>query len=271
MAKRKKKKSTPLFWKAVKGGVHLLTLGFLKSMPLLVFAGIGFGIFWGIRQNLYADSGFLIQTVKIIPEGSLSRDKVRELEKLFLNQNLFQVSPKRVADVVETDPKIRNAHVVREFPKTLRIEIRDRNPFAQVLFSETGEYYTLAEDRIVLARDPGRNKNLLLIEIFDEGNKKLKLGEGVDLAGFHQTMELAKVYPKQALAQSEVIDRLCLDHLGNVSLLLQGGPELRFGREPMKKLQSLASLGALLKSPDRAKIIYIELQYHDLIVKKKEK
>ncbi len=270
MAKRKRKKSAPLLWKAAKGSLRLLSLGFIKSIPVLLFAGIGFGIFWSIRQNLYADSGFLIQNVKIIPEGSLSQERVRELERLFLNENLFHVSAKRVAEAVESDPKIRNARVVREFPKTLRIEIRDRNPFAQVQL-ENGDYYTLAEDGILLTRDAGRNKNLLLIEILDETDQKLKLGSKMDRAGFGQLMGLAKVYPHQPLAKTEALERLRLDHLGNVSLLLEGGPELRFGREPMKKLQTLASLNLLLKSSDRGKIIYIELQYHDLIVKKKEK
>ena len=270
MAKRKKKKSSSLLWKAAKGFLHVVSIGFIQSIPVLVFACIGFGIFWGIRQNLYADSGFLIQSVKIIPEGSLSQERVRELERQFLNQNLFQVSAQQVAQVVESDPKIRHARVTRDFPKTLRIEIRDRNPFAQIQL-DNGDYFTLAEDGIILTQDGERNKNILLMEILDETHQKLKLGSAVSLAGFGQALALAKAYPNQPLAKSEAIDRLRLDHLGNVSLLLQGGPELRFGREPMKKLQALASVNLLLKGQDRSKIIYIELQYHDLIVKKKEK
>lgn len=270
MGKRKRKKSSsPLVWKATKGLLHLFCRGLVQSLPFLLFGAVGLGIFWGIRENLYADPGFLVQTVKIVPENSLSEEKVRELENLYLNQNLFKISPQKVAEVVEKDPKIREARVVREFPKTLRIEVYDRIPFAQIQFSSKGDWYSLSEDGVVLGRDAGRNKNLLLVETLETAPLKPEWGTEVALPGFVRAVELVKTFPKLPLSRSETLERLRLDHLGNVNLLLSRGPELRFGREPMKKLQTLDSLAPLLKGPERNRIIYIDLQYQDLIVKKK--
>ena len=253
----------------MKGSVRLLSVGLVKSLPLIFFAAIGFGIFWGIRENLYADPGFLVQSLKIVPETGLSEERVRELERLYLNRNLFKISPREVAEVVERDPKIRQTRVVREFPATLRIEIRDRTPFAEIQLSPKSDWYAVAEDGVVLSWDKTRNKNLLLIEAFVEGVSKLRERGEVNLRGFEQAVTLVKAFGNSPLSHSETIDRVRLDHLGNVNLVLAQGPELRFGREPMKKLGTLDSLGPLLKGPERERIVYIELQYDDLIVKKK--
>ena len=270
MGKRRKKKSSgPLFWKAVKGLSYWASYGLVKSLPALFIAAVGVGIFWGIRKNLYADPGFLIQTVKIFPENGLSPEKTRELESLYLNQNLFKISPRRVSQVIERDPKIRQARVVREFPKTLIIEIRDRYPFTQIQFSSKGEFYSLSEDGVVLTRDLARNKNLLLIEAFEANSSKPTPGSEISLPGFKEAVRFVKDFGQQSLSHSEVIDRIRLDHLGSVNLVLSKGPELRLGREPRKKLKGFNSVNSLLKGPDRDKIVYIDLQYQDLIVRKK--
>ena len=271
MGKRKRKKSSaPLLWKATKGSLHLLTQGLIKSFPLLVFGAIGFGIFWGIREELYADSGFRVQSIRIMPENVLSQEKLQELQRLYVHRNLFKISPRKVAAVVKQDPKIREARVVRDFPNILRIEVRDRIPFAQVQLSPKGEYYLLSEDGVVLGRETTRNKNLLLIEVFESASVKPDWGSKLAVPGFEQAAELVKEFPKHRISHAETIDWVRLDHLGNVALVLTQGPELRFGREPMKKLRTLDSLGPLLRSPERDRIIYVELQYQDLIVKKKE-
>jgi len=80
---------------------------------------------------------------------------------------------------------------------------------------------------------------------------------------------LTRNFRSHFLARSETIEKIRLDPLGNVSLFLAGGPELRFGRDPSKKLYALDSLTPLLKGPERNQIIYIELQYQDLVVKKR--
>lgn len=270
MGKRKKKKSSgPLIWKAAKGLSHWFFWGLIQSLPALLISAVGVGIFWGIRENLYADPGFMVQTVKIFPENSLSPEKTRELEGLYLNQNLFKISSRRVAEVVEQDPQIRQARVVREFPKTLVIEIRDRFPFTQIQFSTKGEFCSLSEDGVILTRDLARNKNLLLIEAFETPSPKLAPGSEINTPGFKEAVGFVKDFGRHPLSHSETIDRIRLDHLGNVNLVLFKGPELRLGREPRKKLKGLHSVSSLLKGEDRDKIIYIDLQYQDLIVRKK--
>ena len=163
MGKRKRKKiSSTLTWKATQGFFHLLFQGILKAGPLVFFGVIGCGIFWGIHEELYADSGFLVQNVAVVPEGVLLPERIQELEKSYLGQNLFKISLRRAAESIERDPKIREARVIREFPKTLRVEIASRSPLVQIQLTPRGPYYAVGEDGVVLDTRLGRDENLLL-------------------------------------------------------------------------------------------------------------
>jgi cell division protein FtsQ len=270
MGKRKKKKaSSTLTWKATKGFFRLLTKGILKGAPLFLFGAVGFLVFWAIRENLYADPGLQIQAIQVVPHGGLSEAKFKGLQEAYLGKNLLKLSLRDVAEFIELDPKILEARVSREFPKTLKIEIAERTPFAQFQLEGKGAYYATAEDGVVLDDGSGRDKNLLLVEVSDAPGSQPRKGKKFPLPGFEAGVKAAKAFRTHPFAQSESLERLRLDHLGNVSLVLKDGPELRLGRDPMGKLYMLESLVPLLKGAERKEIIYMELQYNDLVVKKK--
>lgn len=270
MGKRKRKKlSSTLTWKAAKGFFQLLSQGILKASPLLLLGLVGWAIFWGIREDLYADPGFLIQNVEVTPGGVLAPAKIQELEQQYLGRNLFKISLPSAAAAIEQDPRIREARVIREFPKTLRIEIAPRRPAIQIQLTPSGPYYGAGEDGVILDTALARDENRLLVEVFEAERTRLEIGKPSSLPGFREGWRLARAFWAHPLGKTETIERIRLDHLGNVSLVLTKGPELRFGRQPMKKLYTLETVRPLLKGPERDRIIYIELQYQDLIVRKK--
>lgn len=270
MGKRRRRKvSSTLTWKATKGFFHLVSKGIIKSTPLWVLAGVGFLVFWGIRKNLYADPGFLIQTLVVKPDKALTVERLSELEKTYLSRNLFTVSPKEVAEAVESDPKIRQARVIREFPNTLRIEIADRDPFAEVQLAPNGPFYVVAEDGVILEKQSERHKDLVLFEAHEWASRRAEKGKEIPIAGFREAVHFTRAFWQHPLSRTERIDRIRLDHLGGVNLGLVNGPELRFGPQPMKRLATLNSLTPLLQGKDRNQILYINLQFQDIIVRKK--
>ena len=256
-------------WKALKGLVRLFFLGIFKLSPLLLVGAVGFLIFWGIRQNLYADPGFRIKNLEVVPASVLPGEKLEELQKRYFNRNLFEISLQEVVRVIEEDPKIRDVRVVRSFPETLRIEAVERTPAFQIQFQSKGFFYSTAEDAVVLAVEKERNRNLLWIEAYEAREMKPQAGKRISLRGLEEAIQLAKAFWNHPLGKSEVLERVRLDHLGTVSLVLVNGPELRLGRHPMKKFHALDAVVPLLKGRDRSQIIYIDLQYQDVIVKKK--
>jgi hypothetical protein len=266
---RKKKSSSSLTWKAVKGLFRLLTQGIVKGTPFALVALIGFAIFWAIREELYADPGLQIQAIEVVPHGSLSEARLKELQKRYFGRNLLRVSVKEVARFIEEDPKIREARVTRELPKALRVEIKERVPFAQLQFAPKGSYFSVAEDAVFLDEGEGRNKNLLLVELFEVPDPEPRKGKRLPLPGFEEGVKVARAFWGHPISKSETLEKLRLDRLGNVALVLKDGPELRLGRDPMGKFFLLESVNSLLKGPERRSIIYMELQYNDIVVKKK--
>lgn len=270
MGKRKKRRlSSTLTWKTFKGFFRLLSQGILKATPLLFFGLIGFGVFWGIREELYADPGLTIQSVEVVPPGALSSEKILALEKVYLGQNMLRISLKGTAQRIERDAGIRQARVIRQFPKTLRIEVTPRKPFVQIQFHPKGPYYWAGEDGVIVGTDLGRNDSFLLIEAFETKGIKPEMGKDTDLSGFDEAVALVKAFWMHSLGKTEIIDRVRLDHLGNVALVLKNGPELRFGRRPLERIYTLDTVAPLLRGAERGYLVYIELQYQDLIVKKK--
>lgn len=248
---------------------QLVTQGIIKASPLLFLVLAGAGIFWGIREDLYADPGFSIQKIEIVPEGALAPEQRSELERLYLSKNLFRVTLGDVKRTVEKDPKIKKARVVREFPKTLRIEIGERKAFAQVQINSQNLFYWVAEDGIVLNRETKRNKELIYIDASEIETTEAQVAKELRLRGLKEAMGLTKMFWSHTLARSEKIEHIRLDHLGNVSIALVNGPELRFGSQPSRKFQRVENIIPLIQGEERKQIVYIDLQYQDLIVKKK--
>ena len=270
MGKRKRKKASSLLtWKAVSGILRLFFQGLFAATPLLLLILLGFGVFWGIRGELYADPGFTIKNVEVYPAGALSGGRVRELERNFLGQNLFRISLGQAAERLERDPEIREVRVSRRFPKALRIDILSRQPFAQVRGNFHGPLYTVGEDGFVLDSGEARDERLLLIDAAESGLTKPQRGSRLSLPGYAGAVDLVREFWNHPLSQTETLRSLRLSRLGEATLVLKDGPELRFGRQPTKKFNSLEAALPLLRGPERGRLVYIELQYRDLIVKKK--
>ncbi len=263
-----KKLSSTLTWKAVRGFFRLVTQGIIKGAPLWVLAAIGLALFWGIRENLYADPGFLVQVVQVTPEDALSPEEAAGLERRWLNQNLFKIPIRQISKEIERNPRIQAARVVREFPRTLRIEVYERRPFAGIRFEPRGFYHVLSEDGFVLAREEEKDSNLIQVEAWGPRKAKPQVGQAFSLAGYPEAVAFLKAFWKHPLSRTEKVEAIRLDHLGNVALVLRNGPELRFGRNPLQRLQAFDSVKPLLEGPERQRIIYIDLQYRDLIVRK---
>jgi cell division septal protein FtsQ len=65
------------------------------------------------------------------------------------------------------------------------------------------------------------------------------------------------------------VSKLSMDQLGNVTLVLQDGIELRAGRVLDLSENARAVLSSLLNSETRNQILYVDLRYRDMIVKKR--
>ena len=273
MSRRKKKKTTVKKKNGFAFAGRLILQGgglILKTLPALLIFGAAGGLFVGVRGALYADPRMNISEVVVDPAAALSRGRMQDLETRLMGKNILQIDLDRVALELQTNPSIRSARVSRQLPSSLRVDIETRTAAAFIQFSPKGSVGLISEDGMVLDMAPAPNASLPLVEAYGLGYKQPEIGMQVKSRGFSETMQFLKQYWKHPMSKRETLSRLSLDPAGHLTLTLSGGPDIRLGRQPSHRMQTLVKIMHLLEGPERTEIEYVDLQYDNIIVKRKK-
>src|SRR5688572_7494794 len=106
-----------------------------------------------LRHFVYENRAFSIQSLQIETEGVLSAEQIRTWAGVRPKDNLLALDLARVERDLKLVPAIGAVVVERVLPRTLRIRVTEREPIAQVLFSQLrsggayeGGVYTLDEN-----------------------------------------------------------------------------------------------------------------------------
>ncbi len=248
----------PLFW---------FTLRLLPFVIIILGCG---GIFLGVKDALYADPSLGIQKIEVTPADSLSSAQRQTLESMLRGRNIMTADLRKVSRMLEKDPGVHHAVVVKHLPSQINVAVERRHAVACIQFISQGPCGMISEDGVVLDVVPVKDVTSLIIESFESGKREPQLGMKVEVRGFTQAISFLRAYENMELSHFEVLTRIGIDHLGNVSIILGNGPQIRLGRRPMDSLKSLDKTIPLLKSEERSKIEYVDLQYDNVIVKRKK-
>lgn len=270
MSKKKRKKSSGSFFGGIGrfiGGAFSLTF---KLLPLALVIACGGGVFFGVRQALYADSNLTVQKININPAQSLSESQYQRLQSEIYGRNILKVDLKGISASFEKDPAIQNVKMTRRFPSEIGVEVTKRKPVAYVQFTPKGRLGLVSYDGMVLETVEESAAKGIIIEALGIGVSQPQVGQQVRNRGLYQALQFLQAYQHQPLAVKEPVTKVILDPLGNVSIVLGEGPEVRLGRRPMQRLDSLKKIIPFLESEMRKKIDYLDLQYDDVVVKQKK-
>jgi cell division protein FtsQ len=117
-------------------------------------------------QNLCDDAansvGFRISEVALSGEHELGRQKILSIAGITGRSSLLFLDPSQTRKRLVANPWISEATVLKLYPGRLRIEVKERKPFA--LWQKDGNVYLIAEDGTVLeAFVPQRFASLPLV------------------------------------------------------------------------------------------------------------
>jgi cell division septal protein FtsQ len=276
MARPKKRKKAVPYRKKTQvkpTGTHPIggLVGFiLKMFPLVLIIGLLGGSVFGVKEVLYADPALIVQEIRISPLGVLSPEKLISLEKKLMGQNILDVNLKEMAVSLEKNPQIQRAAVIRQMPSTIKIDVQIRNPIAFIHFSPQSKYALIAEDGVILDYVDQGETSLVLIQAYGMGLKAPDAGYQIRSRGFSEATKFLKAYWEHPLSEREDITALDIDQAGSVSMKLHDGLQIRLGRQPSTRLATMEKISHLLEGDVRDKIDYIDLQFDNVIVKKKE-
>ncbi len=271
MAKKKKKTGKRNHWTkglqaAVSGGGRILA----RVLPIALLSVLIFLGFTRVRDALYADSALEVRQIQITPAGILPEALKTELDRRWLGRNIFSADVEAVSKFLTQDPAVLKAETVKKFPATLDVRITPRQPFAYVSYVRGGQSAVLSEDGVILeladAKTAGGKPTL---DAFETKWKKPVKGIWMAPKGLENSVAFYHQFQQHPLAAQEEITRMSLDYLGNLTMTLGTGPEVKLGRYPLQLLRSLHKLDPFLDPAERAKIQYVDLQFKDVIVKKR--
>lgn len=271
MPKKKKKTAKKSKWLS---GLQQSARTFFKvGMRIVPIALLSVLIYFGfvrVREALYADSALEIKQIQITPEGFVPAALKAEIDKKWIGKNIFTADVQDVSRLLTRDPAVLKAETVKQFPATLAVEITPRKPFARVTYVRGGTPAVLSEDGVVLEiLDAKSGDEMLVLDAFETDWKKPEKGKWQAPKGLQASVEFYHLFQQHPLAAQEKITRMSLDYLGNLTITLNQGPEVKLGRHPVSLLRSLHKLDPFLDPVERPKIQYIDLQFEDVVVKKR--
>lgn len=269
MAKKKRKKTGGGGFAAIGNILSQSFSLFVRSLPLLmVFLACG-AFFMGIRSALYADYNLTVQKITVEPSQALVPAQRERLDSQILGKNILNADLKSIAQSLEKDPSIQNAKVMRRLPSEIYIEVQKRKPFAFIRFAANQNYGVISDDGMILDVVDAHAATGLIIEAPAIGVQRPVIGQHLKHRGLQEAVQFLNDYQNYPLSAQEPVTRVLLDSLGNVSVVLREGPEVRLGRRPSQRLEAFKKIAPLLEGETRKKIDYIDLQYDDIVVKQR--
>ena len=245
-----------------------------RMLPLVVLAGLVYIGFGRVKQSLFADPLLEVRTLAVSPVDVLPPEAKAALQKKWLGRNIFSVDLAQVSRDVTARPEILRAEVVRILPGTLSIRAQKRQPFACVQTQKNGEEWLISEDGMILEKLTGPTVALakckIQLEAFSEAKTPVP-GQAFPVKGFERAVEFYRAFMRDSLAEREKITRLSLDYLGNLTFYLADGPAVKVGNRPLDLMGQFYKLAPFLDPAERKGIDYVDLQFKDVVVKRRKR
>jgi len=209
-----------------------------------------------LYSYLLSDPYFRIRETVVRGCREVTEQEVMTLASLYPGQNLFTVSTEKIARRIESNPWIKKAHVGRELPDRLVMEVRERVPLALI---EKKQGLQIVDREGVIFKNLGQDDNPdlpILTGCYKNGMLQPKL--------FKKSLDLLTYLSdtKQAPISCQNLSEVHSDEIFGLSLITDTGLCLILGFDDyVSKLRSLPAVleGLEKKNIDMA-LLHIDLR-----------
>lgn len=235
-------------------------------------AGMGLGgvalavLCYGLYQTCATRTFLPLARIEVLNNNRLPREEIIDLAGVKPGDDMLGIRLHRVVELLGRNPWIREVKVRRNFPETLRIEVREREPLAIVNMGYL--YYCDVNGDIFKPLNDGDGLDYPVITGITEEDA------GRDPAGTRQALkgalDLIALLKGDRSVPLEDISELHFDKgFGFTIFTARGGVAVRLGKDDFPA--KLARLGRIF--PDLQGTLlsleYIDLDYPDKIIVKK--
>ncbi len=183
-------------------------------------------MFWGIYYLLQSD---LMNLKNIVLEGNeqVESEEIINLSNLVINRNIFKYNLKEIEKDIISHPYIKESKVQRKLPRTITIEVKERQEYAIIPYM--GSYIYIDEENIVLKASDSyiANDHILITGV---EFKSFKVGEKIEATndkGLRVVMDLLKAAKMTSIF--EMISEINITEENNIRLITFDGVDVLLG------------------------------------------
>lgn len=105
-------------------------------------------LIWGLFEFLESDF-FLIRKVNVVSENILIKEDILDKMSNLRKKSMIFVSAKKIRNILRTDVRIEEAKVIKKYPDTINIDIKETMPIA--LVQEKDRYFYINKNFNIFA------------------------------------------------------------------------------------------------------------------------
>ena len=218
------------------------------------------GLAYATWTTMLVSPAFRVTTVQLPPESSL------RVPDDVIGENLWRVDVASLSRLLHAQqPQLKQVRVTRVPPSTLRIDIRERLPMAQV---QVGDWHPIDDEGFVL---PSRSSvpldGLVILKGVSDAKSPLKVGRAHDGERLQRALRVAHLLAGSLLLRGARVLSIDVGDPAQLRFTLDGDIEIRCGSEPELAMQ-LKRLRAALESvwQHQVAVRYIDVRFPDPVI-----
>lgn len=193
---------------------------------------------------------FRIEKIKIAGDYENLKGDIIDPVINLKGKNLWYISTKEIEDSIKKDIRIKEVRIKREFPDTLSVEIKEKQPHIFCVLN--GKIYLADEKGTVYGYRQENSKEIFPVVYLDNNNQKEELfSVALKVCGSIFKDYISSIYVDQ----------------GIVNIVLKDGVVIKSDKGVEKeKYDTGAKLYIKLKQ-DNVKVSYLDVRFKDIIAK----
>ncbi len=228
---------------------------------IVVVVGIAVGVTWGVYRYTTTSPRFAVREVQVNGLARVTRDSILQTSGISLGDNLFKLDLGVVEARLMKNPWVREAHVTRKLPSTLRVDIEEREAAAIAVILGHLFLVTRMGDpfKEVATDDPSDLPSITGVVVDDAprdaGLEKQRLSIALEVLHHYSQTRLSRIYPTEEIHITPGGEVVLMAGPKGMALYLGFGPwpkKLGLAERILAKLQAQHSTPSLVFLDNRA-------------------
>jgi cell division septal protein FtsQ len=226
------------------------------TLVLLLLTGMA----WSVWSYVHHAASFRIVRVELPPQSSL------QLPDRLIGVNLWQLDIHALAeDLKRQQPWLKDVRVIRQLPNSLRIEVIERRPIAQV---QLDRWYPVDGEGFVLPRGQAQaSPEVVRLVGAQSSNAPLKAGRLTSSEPLQLALRVLQTVQRSRALTARRLQAIDVSNPQQISFVIDGGTEIRCGSEAeldahLRRLRTALQMIA----KQRLEARYIDVRFQEPIV-----